>query len=333
MTTTTAASLTTIPIPKGGPSPSESQRLLLIDTQELRRAFLQRFLGHHGYTSIVTAESIPAALALPKDQPKFTLILIQLGAGRVAGEPSTEKGLKALRTSMPNVPVMVISDLEDRQDIIRAIELGIRGYLPTSMSEAVALATIKLVEAGGSFAPAHMLFPQSPNGDSDPEPEGSLAAPPERSESSSGNGEPPAGAQGLGDVLSRRQLEVLRLMSMGQPNKVIAYQLCMTESTVKVHVRNIMRKLKVTNRTQAAYLASHLQGILADKPEATPPVPQADLTVGPWIDSPYAQGRNGAATETPNRGASSVSPTATAKSSNVLRPIIEEAPRIREASS
>jgi DNA-binding NarL/FixJ family response regulator len=55
-----------------------------------------------------------------------------------------------------------------------------------------------------------------------------------------------------------RQLEVLRLLWKGKSNKIIAYELKMQESTVKVHVRDIMRKLKATNRTHAAFLASRL---------------------------------------------------------------------------
>ena len=51
-----------------------------------------------------------------------------------------------------------------------------------------------------------------------------------------------------------RQLDVLERLKQGQPNKIIAYELGMCESTVKVHIRNIMKKLKATNRTQVAFL-------------------------------------------------------------------------------
>jgi DNA-binding NarL/FixJ family response regulator len=60
------------------------------------------------------------------------------------------------------------------------------------------------------------------------------------------------------DGFTPRQLEVLRLLRQGKPNKIIAYELDVEESTVKVHVRHIMRKLKATNRTHAVVLANQL---------------------------------------------------------------------------
>ena len=54
--------------------------------------------------------------------------------------------------------------------------------------------------------------------------------------------------------LTPRQAEVLALLRQGKPNKVIAYELSMCEGTVKVHVRNIMRRFKATNRTQLAFM-------------------------------------------------------------------------------
>ena len=57
-------------------------------------------------------------------------------------------------------------------------------------------------------------------------------------------------------VFSPRQLSVARALRKGTPNKIIAYELNMCESTVKVHVRNIMKKLKAKNRTEIAYLTN-----------------------------------------------------------------------------
>jgi DNA-binding NarL/FixJ family response regulator len=61
-----------------------------------------------------------------------------------------------------------------------------------------------------------------------------------------------------------RQLEVVKLLCKGKPNKIIAYELDMQESTVKVHVREIMKKLKVTNRTEAALRAGQLLADLGE---------------------------------------------------------------------
>jgi DNA-binding NarL/FixJ family response regulator len=60
-----------------------------------------------------------------------------------------------------------------------------------------------------------------------------------------------------------RQTAVVKALRQGKPNKIIAYELKMKESTVKVHVRNIMRKLKAKNRTQVAYMTNQLDVGLA----------------------------------------------------------------------
>jgi len=234
-------------------------KVLFVDAQQMRRALALRFLNHHGYHEVILLPSMQDALEALSDGT-VSIIIIQLGARRLAEDPIARQEIEALIAQAPSVPVMVISDFEDRQEILTAIKLHIRGYLPTSLSEEVALATIKLVEAGGSFAPTNVFVPSDAPSEEEPPP--TNGGPPLEADSHTtaqarnGNSDSSVDAEVLNTLLSPRQLEVLRLMSMGQPNKSIAYKLCMTESTVKVHVRNIMRKLKVTNRTQAAYLAS-----------------------------------------------------------------------------
>ena len=68
----------------------------------------------------------------------------------------------------------------------------------------------------------------------------------------------PSSPQALTEPLAERETEVLRLLARGKANKQIAYELNMREGTVKVHIRNIMRKLKAKNRTEVAILAGGL---------------------------------------------------------------------------
>ena len=89
------------------------------------------------------------------------------------------------------------------------------------------------LRAGGSYAPPASLLADEPS---------------------------PQEARGL---LTSRQSEVLRELRQGKPNKIIAYELGMSESTVKVHIRNIMRKVGATNRTQVVYKAHKLRGAAA----------------------------------------------------------------------
>ncbi|MDH2308778.1 response regulator transcription factor [Methylobacterium brachiatum] len=130
-------------------------------------------------------------------------------------------------------PVAVISDGENLDQIVRTIKLGVKGYIPTTTSVDIALQALQLVQAGGVYIPAECLFPLLASI--------KVEAPVETGED---------------EIFSPRQLCVARALRKGTPNKIIAYELNMCESTVKVHVRNIMKKLKAKNRTEVAYLTN-----------------------------------------------------------------------------
>jgi DNA-binding NarL/FixJ family response regulator len=141
--------------------------------------------------------------------------------------------LALLQGEIDAPPVAVISDGENLDQIVRIIKLGVKGYIPTTTSVDIALQALQLVQAGGVYIPAECLFP--------------LLA--------SIKVEEPVEA-GEDEIFSPRQLCVARALRKGTPNKIIAYELNMCESTVKVHVRNIMKKLKAKNRTEVAYLTN-----------------------------------------------------------------------------
>ena len=102
--------------------------------------------------------------------------------------------------------------------------------MPTQTATlSITLAAIRLVKAGGTFVPVDLLL--APRTD---------RMPPQQNR------------------LTSRQGAVLNHLQQGKANKIIAYELGMSESTVKVHVRNIMHKMGATNRTQAAYNARRL---------------------------------------------------------------------------
>ena len=108
-----------------------------------------------------------------------------------------------------------------------------RGYIPTNLPPHIAIEVMRFVGAGGVFVPASSLIAS----------QNSLAGPLEE--------KPKATA-----MFTSRQMSVISALRKGKANKIIAYELNMRESTVKVHVRNIMRKLKARNRTEVAYLAN-----------------------------------------------------------------------------
>lgn len=137
--------------------------------------------------------------------------------------------VNAVREIAPKVNFAIFTSNNDATQASEAIRLGARGYLSSGASLEITLHALKLIRAGGVYVPANLLG----------------AAPHSNSLAPSD--------QELRDLFSPRELEVTRAMRTGQPNKIIAMELNMSESTVKVHVRNIIRKLKVKNRTEVAF--------------------------------------------------------------------------------
>jgi DNA-binding NarL/FixJ family response regulator len=115
------------------------------------------------------------------------------------------------------------------------LNAGARGFLPTSLSLKVLVGALDLVLAGGVYVPSSLL-------ESAPQSHGVWEADDRPVEPWS--------------ELTRRQRDVLGLISQGKSNKLIADALSMSESTVKAHVKQIIKRLHVSNRTQAALLAT-----------------------------------------------------------------------------
>jgi DNA-binding NarL/FixJ family response regulator len=144
-------------------------------------------------------------------------------------EASTN-ALKVLSELAPRIPVIVLGYNNDAELARSAICHGAKGYIPITMGFETAIAAVRFVLAGGTYAPMDCLLSRDPPGVM-------LSQPPEP------------------DHLTGRELAVIRAIQKGKSNKVIAYELNMCESTVKVHVRNVMRKLEAKNRTDVAIKA------------------------------------------------------------------------------
>jgi DNA-binding NarL/FixJ family response regulator len=134
-------------------------------------------------------------------------------------------------------PVVVLSDVDSPEAIVDAFESGVRGYIPTTETTLdLALEIVRLVRAGGTFVPPSGLALRR-SGRRDPTPPSDQVA---------------------GDMFTPRQMAVLHHLKLGKANKSIARELEMSESTVKIHLRNIMKKMKAANRTEVACRAQAL---------------------------------------------------------------------------
>ena len=152
-------------------------------------------------------------------------------------EAEVERDVTLLKQTFADILVIILSDREDARSVISALDKGARGYIPTSMAFDVAVQAIRLVRAGGTFVPARTLIASRD----------SIEKLPSSSEISRSS------------LLTARQATVVEALRQGKANKIIAYELNMRESTVKVHVRNIMKKLGAKNRTEVAFLLNAIE--------------------------------------------------------------------------
>jgi DNA-binding NarL/FixJ family response regulator len=135
-----------------------------------------------------------------------------------------------LAAAAAQTPILVAAECDDPQRAHMILRAGARGFLPTSHGLKVLMGALERVRGGGTYVPLALTE----------------AIPPALAE------QPNCGPW---RELTRRQRDVLELIAEGKSNKLIGDALNMSESTVKAHVKQIIRRLNVANRTQAALLA------------------------------------------------------------------------------
>lgn len=208
------------------PADLARRRLAIVDQSRLRRDCLKLALGVQPKRWRVTdVASVAELVRLLRRGEQFAVILF--GAPTCAGVDLGD--LSLLVAVAPGTPVLVAADCEDPARAMAVLGAGARGFLPTNLSLKVLLAALERVRAGGTYVPLMLTEPVSIPAESRQQP---------------------------WSELTRRQRDVLALISEGQSNRRIAGALAMTESTVKAHVKQIIRRLNVSNRTQAALLAT-----------------------------------------------------------------------------
>jgi DNA-binding NarL/FixJ family response regulator len=215
-----------------------SDYLALVDRRMLERECLAQALTIHRLgMRVVTFENLEAlsfaqgSLGLPR------AVLVNAGSGIGVSDGRLEAEISEIVAAVAPVPVVVLSENQDLSDVLNIIALGVRGYIPSSVSVDVCLQAIGLAIVGGKFVPASSVMNV-------------------RRQLGVGS---EAETQ-TGSHFTERQSAVADALCRGKANKDIAVELDLSESTVKVHVRNIMRKLGATNRTQVAYKIGGTEG-------------------------------------------------------------------------
>jgi DNA-binding NarL/FixJ family response regulator len=214
-------------------------KILVVDDHVLIREALRGVLKElDADAAILEAPDAGQAMRLIEEHGDLGLVLLDLTLPDRDGFSL----LAELRERHPAMSVVVMSALQDRDNVAKALDLGALGFIPKSAQREVMLGALKLVFSGGIYIPPQILARETPAAQPVPrQPEASRR---------------PVSPAELG--LTGRQVDVLALMMQGKSNKAICRVLDLAEPTVKNHVTAILKALKVTNRTEAVLAVREL---------------------------------------------------------------------------
>ena len=211
--------------------------LLYIDKQRLARDCISEQLAIHLPEWTIEPLASVCELREDEDWSRASLVIFNthgesLRNADVAGE------MAMIAKAAAGSSLVIMSDLDDATEVLLAAQLGARGYLPAGLPFRQVMAAIRFINEGGTYIPVCVL-----------------AASSELQRTSPAQ---PMDERGKPIEFSPRQIQVLERLQQGKQNKIIAYELGMCESTVKVHIRHIMRKLNARNRTQVVLLTNKM---------------------------------------------------------------------------
>jgi DNA-binding NarL/FixJ family response regulator len=209
--------------------------IVLIDRRSVTRQCIVRWLEQDRPDfRIVAAGTVFEAARDEAVLQSADLIIFSTGADDVK-TPKILDEIDQLISHAGPTPIVILCEREELDAMVEVIHRGVRGCIPTSLDLAEAAEAIRFVQAGGTYVPAQAVVRTMRH---------------------------PAGSRCIEktpfESLTPREREVLGRLRHGMPNKVIAHELNITESTVKVLVRRILRKLHAMNRTEVAYIAQQL---------------------------------------------------------------------------
>ena len=196
-------------------------RLLLADDHDLVRETIADFLRVQGGFVAEVADNFDAAISVVGRSMPFDLVLLDFQMPGMDGLT----GLSRMKTQA-RCPVAILSGTAPPDVARRALRAGAAGFLPKTLSAKSLVNAVRFMAMGEQYAPLDFMRSDDP-----------------------GHRNP------LAEQLSRRELEVLEGLTRGKSNKEIARDLQIRESTVKLHVKTLYRKINAANRTHAAIIA------------------------------------------------------------------------------
>ena len=210
----------------------DSHRVIIVDDHPLFRAALKEALSRTFPTiAIEEAGNLDAVTTILDREHDIDLVLLDLKMPGIQGF----SGLMFLRAQYPSAPVAVVSASDEPNVIRRALDLGASGYIPKALPVETMREAVAAILAGNLWVPEGIVDTASQEVDAD-------------------------------DVVRRialltpQQMRVLMMLKEGLLNKQIAFELKVSEATIKAHVSAILHKLGVGSRTQAVIAASRIDG-------------------------------------------------------------------------
>jgi len=199
--------------------PATRIKVLCVDDHQLIREGIASAIREESDMELVAqaANGLDALTEFKRSRPDVTLMDLQMP--EMDGIAATKQILE----QFPTAKIVILTTYPGDVNASRALRSGARGYLLKAMLRSDLIKTIRNVHAGQQHIPAEIAQ--------------DIAA--------------HVGA----DDLSPREIEVLRSISMGRSNKAVADALCISDDTVKGHVRNILSKLRANDRTHAVMIA------------------------------------------------------------------------------
>ncbi|MBE6448598.1 MAG: response regulator transcription factor [Alphaproteobacteria bacterium] len=216
-------------------------KILIADDHDLFLKGLEMIL--HDFDSqmeISTARNYTDIFSIIEKDKDYNLILTDLAMPGALWLDA----IKKIHETLPETPIIILSAVFDKEIVQKTIEIGAAGYISKASSNSVILSAVNLVLSGGVYIPPELLKDTNKN-------EFDLLKQVEQLPQTQDVKEKVK-------ILSPRQIDVLRLISKGKSNKQIAYELGLTEGTVKLHVTAILKLLNVYNRTGAVVEAVKL---------------------------------------------------------------------------
>lgn len=205
-------------------------KVLITDEQSLFRDGLSlRLKQINNDISIIQSSSLEDMQKYLSKENDIDLLIFDIDLAELTAMEIINK----IKTISPKTNIIAISSSEDTKNIKKILSLGVKGYIPKKIDSNILSGALKLILDGGTYIPSVLL-------------------------DNTINIENIHHFNGLKKNLTNRQSQVLDLIAQGKSNKQIAYDMGVSEATVKLHINALLRSLKVNNRTQAVITAQKM---------------------------------------------------------------------------